>query len=80
MSDNNAIPLINKTVLLLGLISLFTDMASEMIYPILPLYMESIGISVVGIGVLEGIAFMVDASDEAYLKACLLKVGQSWIS
>ena len=56
MSDNSATPLISKTVLLLGLISLFTDMASEMVYPILPLYMESIGISVIGIGVLEGIA------------------------
>lgn len=56
MSDNSATPLISKTVLLLGLISLFTDMASEMVYPILPLYMESIGISVIGIGFLEGIA------------------------
>lgn len=47
---------ISKTVFFLGLISLFTDMASEMIYPVLPLYMESIGISIVGIGLLEGIA------------------------
>lgn len=31
-------------------------MASEMIYPILPLYMESIGMTVIGIGLLEGIA------------------------
>ena len=56
MSKNPATPIISKTVFFLGLISLFTDMASEMIYPILPLYMESIGISIVGIGILEGIA------------------------
>jgi MFS family permease len=31
-------------------------MASEMLYPILPLYLESIGFSVVMIGVLEGVA------------------------
>jgi len=47
---------ISKTVVFLGLISLFTDMASEMIYPVLPLFMESIGLSIVGIGILEGIA------------------------
>ena len=47
---------ISKTVFFLGLVSLFTDMASEMIYPVLPLFMKSIGLSVVGIGVLEGIA------------------------
>ena len=47
---------ISKTVFFLGMISLFTDMASEMIYPILPLFMESIGLTIVGIGILEGIA------------------------
>lgn len=48
--------IITKTVLLLGLVSLFTDVASEMLYPVLPLYLESIGFSVLGIGILEGIA------------------------
>lgn len=48
--------LLTRTVWLLGLVSLFTDMASEMLYPIMPLYLESIGFSVLGIGILEGIA------------------------
>jgi MFS family permease len=48
--------LLTKTVLLLGLISLFTDLASEMLYPVLPLYLESIGFGVFGIGLLEGVA------------------------
>ena len=56
MNNKSTRPIISQTVLFLGLISLFTDIASEMIYPILPLYMESVGISIVGIGVLEGIA------------------------
>lgn len=47
---------ITKTVLLLSLVSLFTDMASEMLYPVMPLYLKSIGFSVLMIGVLEGIA------------------------
>lgn len=47
---------ITKTVLLLSLVSLFTDMASEMLYPVMPLYLKSIGFSVLMIGILEGIA------------------------
>lgn len=48
--------ILTRTVLLLGMVSLFTDMASEMLYPVMPLYLESIGFGVVGIGLLEGIA------------------------
>lgn len=48
--------ILSRTVVLLGLVSLFTDMASEMLYPVMPLYLESIGFSIAGIGLLEGIA------------------------
>ncbi len=47
---------ITRTVWILSLISLFTDMASEMLYPIMPIYLKSIGFSIVLIGILEGIA------------------------
>ncbi len=47
---------ITKTVWILSLVSLFTDMASEMLYPIMPIYLKSIGFSVVVIGILEGVA------------------------
>jgi MFS family permease len=47
---------LNHTVWLLGAISLFTDMASEMLYPIMPLYLKTIGFSVFWIGLLEGLA------------------------
>ncbi|HET8708272.1 MAG TPA: MFS transporter [Pseudomonadales bacterium] len=49
-------PLISKTVLLLSFISLFTDIASEMLYPVLPMYLQSVGFSMLFIGVLEGMA------------------------
>ena len=39
-----------------GGVCLFTDMASEMLYPILPIYLKSIGFSIVLIGILEGVA------------------------
>ena len=38
------------------MISLFTDMASEMLYPVMPIYLKTIGFSIVLIGILEGIA------------------------
>lgn len=47
---------ITRSVWILSLISLFTDTASEMLYPIMPIYLQSIGFSIVLIGVLEGLA------------------------
>ena len=47
---------ISKTVWVLSIISLCTDAASEMLYPVMPVYLKSIGFSIVFIGLLEGIA------------------------
>lgn len=47
---------ISRTVWILSLVSLFTDTASEMLYPILPIYLKTIGFSIVLIGILEGVA------------------------
>jgi MFS family permease len=48
--------IITRTILLVSLVSLFTDIASEMLYPVMPVYLRSIGFSVLLIGILEGIA------------------------
>lgn len=47
---------ITRAVWILSAVSLFTDTASEMLYPVMPIYLKTIGFSVVLIGVLEGIA------------------------
>ncbi|MBA4275752.1 MFS transporter [Flavobacterium sp.] len=47
---------ITRTVWVLSVVSLFTDTASEMLYPIMPIYLKTIGFSIVLIGILEGIA------------------------
>ncbi|MBS1668206.1 MAG: MFS transporter [Bacteroidetes bacterium] len=47
---------ITRTVWVLSLVSLFTDTASEMLYPIMPIYLKTIGFSIVLIGILEGVA------------------------
>lgn len=48
--------ILTPTILLVSFVSLFTDIASEMLYPIMPVYLRSIGFSVLLIGILEGIA------------------------
>src|SRR3954453_5955365 len=58
--------IITRTVLLLSLVSLFTDMASEMLYPVMPLYLKEIGFSVIAIGVLEGVAEAVAGLSKGY--------------
>jgi len=47
---------ISRTVWILSLVSLFTDTASEMLYPVMPIFLKSIGFSVLLIGILEGMA------------------------
>ncbi|MES2559484.1 MAG: MFS transporter [Bacteroidota bacterium] len=48
--------IISKNVWLLSMVSLFTDIASEMLYPVMPVYLKHIGFSIILIGVLEGLA------------------------
>lgn len=48
--------ILTRPIILLSLVSLFTDIASEMLYPVMPIYLGSIGFSVFYIGVLEGFA------------------------
>ena len=63
---------IPKNVLLLGLVSLLTDMSSDMIYPILPLFLsEVLHSSPVFIGLIEGVAEST---------ASILKVFSGWLS
>jgi MFS family permease len=46
-----------RQVILLGLISLFTDMASEMLYPVTPIFLSGVlGASMAIIGLIEGLA------------------------
>ncbi|HEV7230456.1 MAG TPA: MFS transporter [Bacteroidia bacterium] len=48
--------ILNRSILLLGFVSLFTDISSEMLYPVLPVYLKSIGYTALWIGILEGLA------------------------
>ena len=59
-------------IILLGLISCFADISSEMVYPLIPLYLTaSFGATPVLVGLIEGIAESI---------ASLLKVFSGYIS
>lgn len=45
-----------KNVFMLGLVSLFTDLSSQMVYPLVPEFLISIGANKAIIGMIEGIA------------------------
>lgn len=47
---------ITRVVWILSIVSLLTDVAGEMLYPVMPVYLKSIGFSVLMIGLLEGVA------------------------
>lgn len=57
---------ITRTVWILSLVSLFTDMASEMLYPIMPIYLKSIGFSILLIGILEGLVEAIAGLSKGY--------------
>lgn len=76
--------IITKTIFILSLISLFADIASEMVYPIVPLYLNEIGFKVFWIGLLEGFAgftagiskgYFGKLSDEKGLRLPFIKTG-----
>lgn len=62
---------VRKAVVALGGVSLLNDISSEMIYPLLPLFLKGLGASVVFIGLIEGIA---------ETTASLLKLFSGWLA
>jgi hypothetical protein len=55
MADRVAAP--SGTVIALGVVSLLADVASEMVYPLLPLYLTTVlGASALSLGIIEGVA------------------------
>ncbi len=63
---------ITRNVVVLGVVSFFTDVSTEMIVPVLPVFITRVlGASVTSLGIIEGVA-------EA--TAALLRVASGWLS
>ncbi|MHB1276142.1 MAG: MFS transporter [Candidatus Humimicrobiaceae bacterium] len=60
------------SIYILGIVSLFNDMASEMIYPLIPVFIKSVlGLGASFIGIIEGVAESANS---------ILKLFSGWIS
>ena len=55
-----------RTIWTLSLVSLFNDISSEMLIPIMPIYLSSIGFTALWIGILEGVAEAVVGLSKGY--------------
>ena len=60
---------LTRTIWLLSLLSLFTDISSEMLYPVMPLFLQSIGFTAAMIGLLEGLAEATAGISKGYFGA-----------
>jgi MFS family permease len=58
--------IITRPILILSLVSLFTDISSEMLYPVMPVFLKSIGFSIVLISLLEGMAELTAGLSKGY--------------
>ncbi len=67
---------LTRTVWILSLVSLFTDMASEMLYPVMPVYLKSVGFSIALIGILEGVAEATAGLSKGYFGAVSDRAGK----
>ena len=67
---------LTRTIWILSFISLFTDVASEMLYPVMPMYLTSIGFSAALIGMLEGIAEAAAGLSKGYFGKLSDKIGK----
>jgi MFS family permease len=68
---------IPRQVFILGMVSLFTDIASEMLYPITPIFLTSVlGSSMAVVGIIEGIAEFISGTLKGYFGYVSDKVGK----
>ena len=70
--SDSALAGLNRNVVALGAVSLLTDISSEMVIPVLPLFITAtLGASVASLGIIEGVA---------ECTASVLRIGSGWLS
>ena len=67
---------LTRSIWILSLVSLFADLASEMLYPIMPLFLNEIGMTAAGIGLLEGMASLVAGFGKAWFGSLSDRLGR----
>lgn len=76
--------IITPTIWILSLVSLFGDISSELLYPVIPVFLQNIGVSFIVIGIIEGVAdftagiskgYFGEMSDRLRRRAVFVKAG-----
>lgn len=67
---------ITRTVWIISLVSLLNDVSSEMLYPVIPLYLQQIGYGSVLIGLLEGVAECLAGLSKIYAGSLSDRIGR----
>ena len=68
---------IPRQVLILGMVSLFTDIASEMLYPVTPIFLTAVlGSSMAIVGIIEGTGEFISGTLKGYFGLVSDKVGK----
>jgi MFS family permease len=67
---------LTRNILILSIVSLLTDVASEMLYPVIPLYLKEIGYGVIIIGLIEGAAQTIAGMSKGYFGFLSDKLGK----
>ena len=67
---------LTRTVITLSFVSLFMDIASEMLYPVMPFYLKSIGFTALSIGLLEGFAQLIIGFSIGYFGSLSDRLGK----
>lgn len=68
---------ISKQVFILGMVSLFTDIASEMLYPVTPIFLTAVlGSSMAVVGIIEGISEFIAGILKGYFGSLSDKLGK----
>ena len=68
--------IITRPILIVSVVSLLTDIASEMLYPVMPMFLKSIGFTIVGIGILEGFVEAFAGLSKGYFGHLSDKIGK----
>lgn len=85
-AKRRTVSFLSRNVIILSIVSFFTDIATEMLYPIMPLYLSDIGYGVILIGLIEGITQLVAGviklasgvySDQLQRRKGLINIGYS---
>jgi MFS family permease len=66
MSSTTTKKIFTRTIWMLSFVSLFNDIGSEMLIPVMPIYLKTIGFTALWIGILEGLAEAIVGVSKGY--------------